>query len=106
LFSDVPRGVKIKTGTSSRTVNVDKEGPIAYMVGPLPSEFGQCKSCGCNLQDPSPYDGTSGGSIWLTPWHDCGGHCVVCMAHAEDPAALVALREWLLITDVAAETAE
>lgn len=69
-----------------------------YVVGPVGEGRGRCKGCGCRLQDPTPYDGEKGGSIWLTPWHDCGGDCVVCMAHAEDADAIEALERWIQLT--------
>jgi len=65
-----------------------------YMVGPTLEMRGRCRICGCRLQDPQ----VETGSIWLTPWHDCGGDCTVCMAHAGDPDAIAALDHWLALT--------
>lgn len=74
-----------------------------YLVAPTFSELGNCEICGCKLQKPGHYEGNlDDGSIWLTPWHDCGGHCTVCMAHAGDPECIAALEEWIQITKASA----
>ncbi len=70
-----------------------------YVVAPIDATLGLCETCGCHLQHPGPYDGTKG-SIWLTPWMDCGGHCTVCMAHVGDPDAIGALEHWLWLSKV------
>lgn len=70
-----------------------------YVVGPVDDTRGNCRLCGCRLQDPSH----TTGSIWLTPWHDCGGDCLTCMAHAEDPEALEALEHWVWLTKASAK---
>ncbi len=31
----------------------------------------------------------------LTPWHDCAGDCLLCMAQAGDPDCISAMRKWL-----------
>jgi hypothetical protein len=49
----------------------------------------RCRSCGCRLQPQELAE--------LTPWHDCGGDCVTCMARAGDPDCIAALEAWLAL---------
>jgi len=75
-----------------------------YIVGPVDGSRGNCTICGCRLQNPyrPATEDAEWGSIWLTPWMDCGGECTTCMAHAGDPDCIEALEHWLQLTKASA----
>jgi hypothetical protein len=48
----------------------------------------RCSICGTTLKEDHH-------NLDLTPWHNCGGDCLLCMAQAGDPDCIAAMREWL-----------
>ena len=52
-----------------------------------------CKTCGGSLFNPTDTAVTE--HRWMTPWRNCGGDCLLCMAGTGDPDCITAMRQWL-----------